>query len=266
MQKNISVNILPFLGVIIRGINLTDIMNSKNLNLLLEYYNKNHLLIIKDQNLNESQLIKASQIFGTPVQSLVPTYRLKNYSAITIVSNANDKNQQPVGLKSPAFLYHSDSYFLKNPNKATLLYSLNSPKFGGETYFVNMCFAYKRLPLAVKKLIKNKKVIYKNAYINQPPVLHPIVRIHPVTKEKSLFVNIHRALGVDNLQNDEAFELLKYLYEHAVNSEYTYKHKWCNGDLLIWHNPTTMHASTEINSSEKRLLYRILTEGILPVS
>ena len=102
--------------------------------------------------------------------------------------------------------------------------------------------------------------------MNQPPVVHPLVRVHPVTKRKALFVNIHRALGIDGMDQDEALKLIKYLYQHATRADFVYQHKWHDGDLLIWNNPMTMHCATDIHESQERLLYRILTQGDLPVA
>lgn len=262
-----SVNILPFLGVELCGLDLPAILNSKNeINSLLQYYNQYHLLVIRNQKLTENQLIHISQVFGEPVPALVPTYRLEEYPLITRHTNVKDENKLPTGVVAPELVYHSDSYFALNPSKATLLYSLKSPSHGGETYFADMCFAYDTLDESVKNIITNKKAIYKNAYINQPPVAHPLVRTHAITKRKALFVNIHRALGIENVDLQEAMQLLGRLYAHATNPSYVYKHKWCDGDLLIWNNPTTMHCATAIDDAEKRLLYRILTKGELPIT
>lgn len=128
-----------------------------------------------------------------------------------------------------------------------------------------MCSAYEALDDSIKSLIKGKKVFYKNAYVNQPPVEHPLVRINLITSRKALFVNIHRALGINDIEYSQAIELINFLYKHATKPEFVYKHKWSNGDLLVWHNPTTMHCATHIEDTEERLLYRILTEGVYPV-
>lgn len=259
--------IFPFFGIELKGITLTDPSTLKKLShVLLQYYNQYHLLVIRDQKLTENQLIEISHLFGEPVPALAVTYRLEKYPLITRHTNVRDENKLPKGVIAPEFIFHSDSYFTVNPSKATLLYSLKSPRQGGETHFVDMCLAYDRLKKSIKKFIVHKKVIYKNAYIHQPPVIHPLVRVHPVTKRKALFVNTYRALGVDSLTQEEAMPLLAHLYSHAIHLHYVYKHKWFDGDLLIWNNPTTMHCATPIDDSEERLLYRILTKGELPVA
>lgn len=266
MRLTISTDISPYLGVEIIDVNLAESLGSRDIASLSEQLNQHHLLVIRKQKLTEEQLINVSKIFGEPVSALVSQYRLDKYPVITKHSNVKDENKQPTGAIAPEYVFHSDSYFTTNPNKATIFYSINSPEHGGETYFVNMCTAYDTLADHIKNIIANKKIIYKNAYINQPPVSHPMVRVHPITKKKALFVNIHRALGIDGLENSEALELINYLYHHATRSEFVYMHKWNDGDLLIWNNPTTMHCATTIHQSQKRLLYRILTCGDLPVT
>jgi taurine dioxygenase len=254
------------LGVEITGVNLAETLAFNVVDKLLEQLAEHHLLLIRNQNLNEDELISVSHIFGEPVPALVPTYRLENYPVITRHSNTIDPKKLPTGAVAPEYVFHADSYFTANPNKATLFYSLKSPKLGGETHFVNMCLAYDTLDESTKNLIADKKASYKNAYINQPAVSHPLVRVHPSTGKKALFVNIHRAIGVDGLGEEEALSLLDSLYNHATKPEFVYQHKWCNGDLLVWNNPTTMHCATSIDDTEERLLYRILTKGDLPVT
>ena len=257
--------LLPYLGVEVTGVNLSEIIDSGTADKFHKQLSEHHLLIFRNQKLNEEQLIRVGNIFGEPVPALVPTYRLKKYPVITWHSNSTDAKNLPTGVVAPEYVFHSDSYFTSNPNKATLFYALKSPEIGGETHFVNMCIAYDALDESIKKLLTDKKAFYKNAYINQPAVAHPLVRIHPATGKKALFVNIHRAIGVDGLAEKEALSLLEFLYQHATKPEFVYQHKWCDGDLLIWNNPTTMHCATSIDDTQERLLYRILTKGDLPV-
>lgn len=256
------------LGTEVNGIDFSNQQNlsSSSINEVISLFNKYHLLIIKNQILNEEQLIQLSYIFGEPVLALVPTYRLENYPVITRHTNTKDENNWPKGVVAPEYLFHSDSYFTPNPSKATLFYCLKAPVEGGETHFVNMCSAYNTLDSRTKNLISDKKVIYKNAFINQPPVKHPLVRFHAVTKHKALFVNKYRALCIEDMDQDESLDLVERLYNHATLKNSIYKHRWQNGDLLIWNNPTTMHCATPIAHTEERLLYRILTKGDLPVN
>lgn len=255
----------PQLGVEITGIDVSKTIENGTLDILKDAYEKYHLLVIRSQKLNEDELLFFSKYFAEPVISLYPKFKLPNYPVITRHSNILDEDDEPTGAAAPEFVWHSDSYFTDNPNKATIFYSIRSPVEGGETHLVDMCTAYDSLSDEIKKKIDGRKAIYKNAYIHRPPVVHPLVRTNPITKRKALFVNIHRALGIENLDQDEAMILLKELYTHAIKEERIYRHKWRDGDLLVWDNPSTMHTATPISRDKKRLLYRILTKGSLPV-
>lgn len=233
---------------------------------LINLYNQYHILILQDQNLNEEQLIDIGKLFGEPAQALVPTFRLKDYPVITRHTNTKDLNNTAKGVVAPEFVFHADSYFTSNPTKATLFYCLVAPNLGGETHFVNMCDVYDSLDQTTREFISDKYVAYKNAFVNQPPVKHPMVRTHPISGKKALFVNKHRALSIDGIGDNEALKLVEKLYSHATSPDFVYKHKWRKGDLLIWNNVTTMHSATPIPDTEERLLYRILTKGDLPVT
>jgi len=261
-----QVRSLPILGAEINGVNFSHPSVNDMLAIMMDKLSQHHLLIIRDQKLSEEQLFNTSKLFGEAVPSLVPAYRLENYPVITRHSNKKDEAKLPKGAVAPEYVFHADSYFTTNPNKFTLFYSLISPEKGGKTHFVDMCFAYDSLTESQKELIDGKYAIYKNAYVNQPPVMHPLVRTHPVTKRKALFVNIHRALGIEGMDHDQSMTLLENLYHHAINPAFVYGHKWYDGDLLIWDNRTTMHCATSITDNEERLLYRILTKGDLPVN
>ncbi len=266
MQNLKTSEISPYLGLEIDGLDLSTNPSSETYESLINKLHQYHLLVIRNQHLNEKQLINVSQFFGKPSPSLVPTFRLADYPFISKFSNVKGEKGEALGATAPEYVFHSDSYFAPNPNKATLLYSIKSPEYGGETHFVNMCKAYETLEDSVKNLIRDKKASYKNVYVNQPPVSHPLVRVHPATGNKALFVNIHRLLGVDEMELDEAQKLVEKLYNHSIKPETIYKHQWKDGDLLIWDNRTTMHCATTIDSTQERLLHRILTEGDLPVS
>lgn len=253
------------LGAEILGVNAAEPMDASLLTAIKEAFAQHHLLVFRQQTLNEDQLVRFSRYFAEPVESLHPTFKVPTHPVITKYSNMLGDDQEPAGAMAPELIWHSDSYFTDNPNKATIFYSLVSPAEGGETHFVNMCAAYADLDDATKLKIEGKKAFYKNAFIKRPPVLHPLVR-QAANQPKALFANIHRALGIEGMDAEEAMVLLHALYEHSTQPDSIYRHKWQDGDLAIWNNPTTMHCATDIPPNQQRLLYRILTKGELPVT
>ena len=253
------------LGAEILEVNLAEPIDASLLVAIKAAFAQYHLLVFRRQTLNEDQLVTVSRYFAEPVESLHPTFKVPTHPVITKYSNMVNDNQEPAGAMAPELIWHSDSYFTDNPNKVTIFYSLLSPNEGGETHFVNMCTAYADLDEATKSKIENQKAFYKNAFIHRPPVLHPLVR-QEANQPKALFANIHRALGIEGMETEAAMRLLHSLYEHSTQPERVYRHKWQDGDLAIWNNPTTMHCATEIPATQQRLLYRILTKGELPVT
>lgn len=252
------------LGAEVLNVDASQPFEKNVLDLIKEAFANYHLLIFRKQILNEDQLVRFTEYFAEPVESLHPTFKVPTHPVITKYSNMLGEQAEPVGAMAPEMIWHSDSYFTDNPNKATIFYSLISPDEGGETHFVNMCSAYANLNEEAKRFIADRKAYYKNAFIKRPPVLHPLVR-QAETGEKALFVNIHRALGIEGVESEEALTWLEMLYEHSIQPERVYKHKWQNGDLAVWNNPTTMHCATGIAADQRRMLYRILTRGELPV-
>lgn len=265
MTFRILSNKFKNLGSEIVGLDPLNI-SSEDFNILLKEIYQTHLLIIRNLDLNEEKLIAIAKLFGELTPSLLPTFRLEKYPVISCFSNIRGESKEQKGAMAPEYVFHSDSYFTQNPNKYTLLYSLKSPEYGGETCFIDMCYAYDSLDNETKEFILDKYVIYKNAYINQPPLHYPMVRSHPITGRKALFVNVYRALGIVGLPDEQALPLIERLYKHALREDLIYKHKWQDGDLLIWYNPTTMHCATHIVNSQERLLHRILIKGDLPVT
>jgi taurine dioxygenase len=267
LANNFTTN-LPYPEFNLSDIDLSNLhcISKKTIDKIIHFYNLHHILIIRNQNLMENQLIDIAKLFGEPAQALVPTFRLEQYPVITRHTNMKNADNVPNGVVAPEYVFHADSYFTSNPSKATLFYCLKAPNFGGETYFINMCDVYDNLNEITKVFINDKKVSYKNAFINQPPVTHPIVRIHPVSGKKALFINKNRAISVDGMAQEDGLQFIEELYHYATSPDFVYKHKWCCGDLLIWNNITTMHCATPILDSEERLLYRILTKGDLPVT
>lgn len=258
--------ISPNLGLEIVGVDISQKLTEDIIGELIELLAHHHLLIFRKQVVSENKFIEFSCSFGEPVPSLLPTFQLLGYPLISRHSNIKNDDDETIGAMAPEFFWHSDSYLTDNPNKATLLYSLISPREGGDTGFVNMNSAYEMLDNETKKTIAGRKAFYKNIYKNRPPVAHPLIRINSITHKKSLFVNKHRALGVENMPENEALDLLKNLYEFSIQPERIYKHKWQDGDFLIWDNSSTMHAATPISGNNKRLLYRILIKGELPIT
>lgn len=253
------------LGEELIGEDLSNPLSQDKLDYFMDLYNRYHLLIFRNQTLSEEAFISFSRYFSTPIAGILPQHRHTKFPLISVASNIQDEHGNPTGSMIPDYFWHSDGYFLDNPHKATLLYAKVVPTLGGETFFIDMAAVYDSLSVHLKEKVDTLRVVYKNAYLNRPPVTHPMVRTNPVTGRKALFVNIFKAIQVEGMSKEDSQKFLQDLYDYATHSPSIYKHKWQLGDLAVWNNPSTMHLATYPLDNQPRVLYRIVTEGTLPV-
>src|SRR5262249_17952178 len=137
----------------------------------------------------------------------------------------------------------------------TMLYAVNIPREGGNTFVCDMAAAYQSLPEEVKRAIMGKRAVQSAAFFNSrydggmsaeqlapvPDVIHPLVRTHPVLGHKALYFSLGHTRRIEGLPEDESEKLLKTLREHAVQPSRVYEHRWRVGDVLMWDNTQTMH-------------------------
>ena len=160
---------------------------------------------------------------------------------------------------------------------ATMLYSIEVPSVGGNTLFANAYAAYETLPQAIKQKIDDRKAL--NAYDYDaaattrgtkvregvPAYWHPIVRTHPATGRKALFVNRLMTVAIEGLSDEEGGEILNTLFDHQEQRTFVYEHVWRPNDVLLWDNRCTLHARTDFSDKERRLMRRVAIKGEKPV-
>ena len=189
---------------------------------------------------------------------------------VMLVSNIR-KNGKPIGsLPDGEMFFHSDGSHRNKPYRATTLYGIKIPSAGGETLFADLRAAYDALPGDIKDQIKHLKArhIYdygstlrdQNQEIetnsDYPNALHPLVKTHPVSGRKTLYLSRLMTRYIDGFSRSESDDLLEFLFNHAEKEEFIYSHKWTPDDLLIWDNRCLNHARTDFPKEETRLLRR----------
>ena len=187
-------------------------------------------------------------------------FHLAGHPEILIVSNVVE-NGKPIGLGDAGRNWHSDLSYVKTPSLGSLLHAQELPGQGGDTLFANMYAAYETLPTEVKKALEGKRALhsYTHRYyrlkaqsdwrpdlsteqVEQvPAVAHPVVRTHPETGRKALFVNEGFTSRILDLPEAESDDLLKLLFANTTRPENVYRHRWQDGDLLFWDNRCTVH-------------------------
>lgn len=268
------------LGVAAEGIDLNRRVDGATRQALRRTLLERLVLCIRDQRLAPQAYLTAMRAFGTPTLQLRLASRHPEVAEIMILSS-EDRDDDGDGQRLVVGAHwHSDDSYKVVPCSLTALYGVAVPPSGGDTQFVNMYAAYDDLAEVMKRRIAGLRVLHKYDSSRKgtriakltpeeaeavPMVTHPLVRTHPETGRKALYMNPNRMEAVVGLERAESDTLLDALTSHAIQEKYQYRHKWRPGDILIWDNRCTMHkANADYPTGSRRLMHRIILEGTVP--
>jgi alpha-ketoglutarate-dependent taurine dioxygenase len=264
------------LGAEIEGVDLSQPLDQAAFEAVKEAWLEHNILLFRDQDVSEESQIRFASYFG-PLTSSIFSTTGKPPSPIMLVSNIR-KDGKPIGeLPDGEMWFHSDQCYIEKPCAGTMLYAIEVPSRGGNTIFGNMYSAYETLPEEMKSRLAGLKGMNVYDYhVNSiarvgrpsddaPRYAHPVVRTHPETGRKALYVNRLMTAYIEGLPAEESDSLLKYLFDHQEQRRFCYEHVWRKGDYLLWDNRCTTHARTDFPSNERRLLRRIIVLGEKPI-
>ena len=263
------------LGLEILNLDLKKVIDKKLKIKLNDLFVKNKVLVIRKQFLNPNEFHKAAEIFGKIFRQHNSKFSLKENPLVHYISNQDKFSDGKIYIPGEGF--HTDHSNDKKPPKATILLSKEIPSYGGDTQFINMNLLYENLSNEMKNKIKNLKAkhVYQSKFSKRKlmsiknqdhknnEVFHPLVKIHPETGLKSLYINPIRIEQISNYSDEKTLDLIDELMEHVNSLKFEYRHKWEVGDFVIWDNRTLMHkANGDYDMSEKRYLYRLMLQDI----
>jgi taurine dioxygenase len=270
-------NCTPSTGSEIIGIDLSKPVSAEDRAALNRILADRGMIVFHDQKLDAPGFQKAGELFGEIMPQLVTRFTLPDHPLVGFVSS--EDTDKPGGKRIVrGEQYHTDHSNTPAPPAYTSLCAVTIPKTGGDTQFVNVLNAYDDLPEETRRRIDGLKVLHvfkASRSPRQKPVLteeekkripetvQPLVLKHPVSGRKGLYLNtahMERIIGMDDA---EAFPLIDSLMQHVTQAKYEYRHKWRDGDMVIWDNRTVLHqANGDYDPSEKRFLYRVLVKGV----
>ena len=241
------------------------------------------MLVFRNQQVTPQAHIDFSRRFGPLEIHVLHQFQLKNHPEILIVSNIKE-NGEPIGLGDAGVYWHSDISYKPKPSLGSLLHAQELPSEGGDTLFADQHLAWEALSPALQQrvlplkaehsyLAKYEELRSKNpwrpklsqAQIDQvAPAVQPVVRTHPETGRKALFVSEHFTTRIVGLPQDESDALLAELFAHSVKPEFVYRHTWAPHDLVFWDNRSLMHLAAGTPDHLRRRLNRTTIVGDTP--
>jgi taurine dioxygenase len=270
----------PHTGAEVRGLDLRQPVDRATRARLNAAFVAHPVLVFRGQQLSPAQMLAAARLFGEVFPQHNPRFALPECPLVHYISN---QDHYPDGRRYiPGEGYHTDHSNAPCPPKATILHAVRLPSQGGDTQYVNMALAYDELPEATKQRIAELQAIhvYQSRHSERKlmelspearrqipdSVVHPLVRTHPESGRKAIYLNPIRTEGIVGMEEAEALELLDALLAHATRPRYEYRHRWQPGDLVMWDNRCLLHkANGDYDMTEVRYLYRLMLQGDKPV-
>lgn len=241
------------------------------------------VLILRDQRITPEQHIDFSRRFGPLAIHVLRQFLLEGHPEILLVSNVVE-NGKPIGLGDAGRYWHSDLSYVAEPSLGSLLHAIEIPSEGGDTSFANLSAAYDALPAGMKRRIDGKRAVhsYRKSYDilertsswrpklsdeqrqEVQEVVHPVVRTHPDTGRKSLFVNEGFTSRILDMPQEESDEILNFLFAHSVEPRFIYRHHWQEHDLVFWDNRCAVHLAHGCPPELRRHMHRTTVKGDVP--
>jgi taurine dioxygenase len=262
-------------GAEVCGVNLAS-LSPAQLEELTENFYRYQVLVARGQKLAPAQFLEFARRIGPAEPHVIDQFHHPEHPDILILSNVQ-KDGRPTGLADAGTYFHTDYSYLEVPARATLLYSIQVPKKGGDTLFANQYAAYDDLPSATKDRIKDLVALHH--YGNRDDldrtsrtvasvlteeqerkvawVKHRVVRPHPVTGRTALYAVNGSSFGIEGMPEEAALALLRELARHATQEKYRLRLKYAVGDVVIWDNASLLHSATLTDPKYPRTLWRI---------
>jgi len=270
------------IGAEIGGVDLSRPLEQSVVDRIKEAWYEHLVLLFRDQHLSEEAQIRFARYFGAlQKRPRPPSARAEkgvdNPEIVMLISNIREDGKPIGSLPDGEMQFHTDQCYLEKPAQGTFLYAIEVPSVGGDTLFLNLYKAYETLAPEMRARLDGLKAenIYLYGTTSRDEMkpdfnvhrhyAHPVVRTHPATGRKALYVNRLMTWKIVGMKDAESEALLNTLFDHIEQEAFIYAHKWRPGDLVLWDNRCVLHARTDFSDKERRLLRRVAIAGEVPV-
>ena len=265
------------LGALISGVDLRDDLGAERIAQIRQALLDHQVIFFRDQPLPPAQYLRFARLMGEPVE--YPFVKgLADFPEIIQVTKLEHERTNFGGI------WHSDTAYLDHPPMGSMLLAREVPPFGGDTLFANQVLAFESLSPGMQRLLDGLIAINSSSkadvsktredrigeagredarkeYIAE----HPVVRTHPETGRKSLYVNVAHTLRFADMTEAESAPLLQYLHQHQVRPEFTCRFSWAVGSMAFWDNRCALHNPVNDYHGYRRVMHRITLAGTRPV-
>ena len=268
-------------GAEIRGVDLAQPLDAGAFGMIEQAFNEYGVIFFRDQRITPPQQVGFTRRFGEIEFNIFgERWSVPGCPEIVVVSNLTEDGR-PIGIRRAGENWHSDMCYAPRPPRGTMLYALEIPSLHGlklgDTEFASAAAAWDALPGEMRQQIEGQRAVFdfsarKRAFpLSQaeidryPPVRHPIVRTHPHTERKCLYIMRDDCVGIEGVPTEEAEALIASLADHIIKPAFIYRHQWRPGDLLMWDNCTVQHrAIQDYDMPHRRLMHRTTMAGPVP--
>jgi len=272
------------IGAEVRGLDLTQPLSAAELLALADAWSEHLVLVFRAQSLSiEQHLAFAAQtgeiLEGNQTSRSALSHQHKGILEVSTLTS--DGQQKAKGLGSAEAFWHTDMSYKSVPPAGSFLYARSVPSTGGDTCFANMYLAFEALPSELAEAIVGRVAVHDESrnsagrmrpgYADErdpsktPGPRHPLVRTHPVTGRKALFLGRRPYSFIPGLSSAQSEDLLDQLWAHVAREEFAHCHKWAVGDMVMWDNRSAMHRRDSFDPSLPRVMHRTQTVGTQPV-
>ena len=264
------------LGAELSGVDLAGPLDEELVAAIKQAFHEHLVLVFRGQELTPADQLAFTRLFG-PVEPhpLAPRRGIEGHPEVLVFEN---KEGTP-GARND--FWHSDISFAEKPPACSVLYARTITEGCGDTMFCNMYSAYEELSDGMKRILDGLTAMHTSAALAErnrasgsdarpiadvpPPAEHPVIRTHPETHRRALYVNPYFTSHFAAMTEDESRPLLEFLYQHSTRPENVFRHGWREGDLLLWDNRCAMHyAVYDYDDSRPRLMNRTTAGGDRP--
>jgi len=264
------------IGAEISGVDLSRPLDAETVAAIRQAWLDHVIVLFRDQHMTDEDQERFCGYLGELEVVRSAKSADAAHPSVLLITNVRGTGRT-TALEDGEMMFHYDQCYYERPAMGSTLFAMEVPKEGGNTLFANCAAAYESLPGDVKRRLEGLRALNYYDYARDPTVrpkslnpdapqwVHPVVRTHPETGRKALFVNRLMTIRIEGMDADESDELLDYLFDCIEDPAFRYEHVWRVGDLLMWDNRCSVHARTYFSPDDRRMMRRVTIRESRPV-